>query len=194
MNYLAHLALSNRQMPLMLGNFVADDMPRKEEHLVPKEIWEGVLLHRHIDQYTDEHASFKAAVDRLRPLHRKYAPVVIDILNDHLLSLNWRHYFSEDESDFHDFVYNGFSNTVHKLPPLTSLHVQSLLQYKYLKAYGEIKGMRNVLARMDRRTNFPSDFKAAIDHLYVDFEFYEDRFNELFSELMNYVDGLGFSM
>ena len=187
MNYLAHLALSFDDPALMLGNFIADDIPRKEEAHLPDDIMEGVLLHRRIDEFTDDHVSFKNAVIKLRPHHRKYAPVVIDILNDHLLSKNWTRFYEENLKNFHQRVYDYFAIHVDRLPPKASLHVQALLEYEYLYAYESRKGIEGVLARMDKRTRFPSDFKSAADHLYKDLNFFDEQFKELYKDLQEFI-------
>ena len=180
---MAHLALSFKDPAIMLGNFIADDISRKEEQLLPEPILVGVQLHRLIDEVTDDHAAFKAANQKLRPYHRKYAPVVLDILNDHLLSKTWNTIYDEKESTFHQFVYHSFISIVGDLPPKASLHVQSLLKYQYLRAYGSRDGLKDVLNRMDRRTKFPSDFGAAVDQLYENYNFYEDQFLVLFKDI-----------
>ena len=190
MNYLAHLALSREDPALMTGNFIADDMPRKEEVLIPQDIKAGITLHRQIDDFTDSHPAFLAAVERLRPKHRKYAPVVLDILNDHLLSRTWHQFFSRSEQSFHKIVYSSLESNVKRLPPKTSLHVHALLEYQYLKAYGYKTGLKDVLDRMDRRTRFPSDFGSAVNHLYDDYHFFEQQFQSLFSDLLT-IDSAG---
>ena len=184
MNYLAHLALSHRDPSLMVGNFIADDIPRKEEPLLPKDIQKGILLHRRIDTYTDKHIAFTSAVKKLRSRHRKYAPVVLDILNDHLLSRNWKRFHNESETTFHHYVYSCFEEQNLRLPPIASLHVQARLRYEYLSAYGNKKGIEDVLARMDKKTRFPSDFRSAVLHLYEDIDFFERHFIALYNDLL----------
>ncbi len=171
----------------MTGNFIADDIPRIEEKDVPHDIMKGIVLHRRIDEFTDKHDSFHKAVEKLRPHHRKYAPVVIDILNDHLLSLNWATFFEEPEGDFHTFAYGCLTDQVERLPSKASLHVEALLEHRYLMAYSTKEGLENILTRMDRRTRFPSDFAAAADHLYAYLDFYNELFLELYEDLLELV-------
>lgn len=187
MNYLAHLALSHRKSHLMMGNFIADNITRREEALLPDEILAGVILHRKIDEFTDDHPAFHRSVKKLRPHHRKYAPVVIDILNDHLLSNTWGEFYREKEQDFHQYVYQELRNIVGVLPPKANKHVQSLLDYKYLRAYGHKEGLQDVLRRMDNRTKFPSDFESGVNHLYDDYNFFEEQFRELYADLVKMV-------
>ncbi len=171
----------------MLGNFIADDISRKEEALLSPDILQGVVLHRQIDEFTDGHHSFISSTERLRPDHRKYAPVVLDILNDHLLSRTWAEFHNEEEESFHAYVYKSFADQVNDLPPKSSLHVHVLLQYRYLSAYGTKKGLQDVLARMDRRTKFPSDFESGVNHLYDDLDFYLENFKSLYTDLIDFV-------
>ena len=141
MNYLAHLALSQDDPLIMLGNFIADDVPRKEEVQLSPEIVNGIILHRRIDEFTDAHPAFREAMIKLRPKHRKYAPVVLDILNDHLLANNWGQFYSVSRSDFDNNVYKAFRPLVRQLPPKASMHVEALLEYEYLAAYDSRKGI-----------------------------------------------------
>ncbi len=168
----------------MTGNFIADNIPRIEEKEVPEDIMQGIVLHRKIDAFTDQHDSFYKAVEKLRPHHRKYAPVVIDILNDHLLSHNWSLFFDEPEQVFHDYAYDQLEGQLERLPPKASRHVQALLDYRYLRAYNSKEGLEDILMRMDKRTRFPSDFASAADHLFEDFDFYNDLFIKLFGGLL----------
>ncbi len=188
MNYLAHLSLSYGDSAIMTGNFIADDIPRKEEVLVPEDIRKGIVLHRKIDEFTDSHDSFKLAVERLRPHHRKYAPVVIDILNDHVLSKTWDKYHDQNEVDFHEVAYAALEQEVERLPPKASLHVLTLLEHRYLRAYSSKEGLENILVRMDRRARFSSDFKSAADHLYEDYSFYEGLFVKLYEDLITMIE------
>ena len=115
---------------------------------------------------------------------RKYAPVVIDILNDHLLSHNWSTFFDEPEPVFHNFAYDQLARQLERLPPKASRHVQALLDYRYLRAYNTKEGLEDILKRMDKRTRFPSDFASAADHLFADFDFYNELFIKLYRDLL----------
>jgi len=169
----------------MTGNFIADDIPFKEIKELPEDIAQGLELHRLIDKSTDAHPAFKAARDRLRAYHKKYAPVVLDILNDHLLSLHWDEFFDVPETPFHEYAYTSLQRQVDRLPPKASLHVQTLLEHKYLHAYGSRIGLKNVLARIDKRTRFESDFASAEQQLYDDLDFFSLRFKVLFTYLLD---------
>ena len=188
MNYLAHLLLSFEDPQLMMGNFIADDIAISNISQLPFKIQQGILLHRKIDAFTDNHLAWKSAVEELRPKHLKYAPVVIDILNDHLLSRHWERYHDARFDDFESFVYQQFRPFVKDMPYRAKAHVEALLEYKYLKAYITRDGLTDVMRRMDRRTKFPSDFTSSVDQLYERYDFYEKNFLKLMDSLVEHLN------
>jgi len=67
MNYLAHLALAPATNASRIGNLLGDFAKGSESSLrtnLPSDLVDGIILHRAIDKYTDQHPSFLAA----RPL------------------------------------------------------------------------------------------------------------------------------
>ncbi|MDZ7847796.1 MAG: hypothetical protein U5L96_14100 [Owenweeksia sp.] len=89
MNFLAHLALSNNDDDIMLGNFIADSLRSKQWSQFKPEVIEGVKLHHKIDFFTDHHPVVERSKARLRDHQSKYSPVVVDILYDHFLAHNF---------------------------------------------------------------------------------------------------------
>lgn len=85
MNYLAHAFLSGSNRDIMLGNFIADSLTKSEDSNYQDDVLKGIKLHRAIDSLTDKHTSVRNAVELLRSNHGKYAPVVTDLLWDHIL-------------------------------------------------------------------------------------------------------------
>ncbi len=187
MNYLAHLFLSFEDPPIMVGNFVADEIRLANIPLVSREVQQGILLHREIDKYTDGHPAFKEAVSIFRADHRKYAPVIVDILNDHLLANLWGDYADQSLTDFEQYVYSSLQGWPELLPQRAAHHVEMLLEHQYLYAYASYEGIRGVMVRMDHRTRFPSDFAGAVDVLIAERPTLEGLFHELMTDLLETV-------
>ena len=55
MNYLGHLALSGENEDVLFGNFIADAVKGNSYHKFNNSIQKGILLHRFIDHFTDNH-------------------------------------------------------------------------------------------------------------------------------------------
>lgn len=184
MNFLAHLYLSFGDAELMLGNFIADEIKLSNIQYLPERVQLGIILHRKIDAFTDDHAAFKASVNAFRPFHKKYSAVIVDIINDHLLHQNWKKYNQDDFHNFEAFAYNSLAPLENTLRGKAKLHLQSLIKYKYLKVYGNREGLSDVMSRMDFRTRFPSDFKASVDQLYDNYDFYDQQFRQLMDDMV----------
>ncbi len=59
MNYLAHLFLSGNNDLLKIGNFMADGIRGNDYLNFPEEVKNGIILHRHIDTFTDAHPMYR---------------------------------------------------------------------------------------------------------------------------------------
>ncbi len=92
MNFLAHLYLSKKNKNILIGNFIADAVKGKKHNLYSKEVQAGILLHREIDNYTDNHPIVRKSKRRLNKRYGHYNGVIIDILYDHFLAKNWNNY------------------------------------------------------------------------------------------------------
>ena len=79
MNFLAHLYLSKNHTNILIGNFIADSIRGNQfTHLHP-EIQQGIVLHRHIDTYTDAHPIVRKSKRRLHERYGHYDGVIIDL-------------------------------------------------------------------------------------------------------------------
>lgn len=92
MNYLAHIFLSGKDRKIQLGNFVGDAVKGTSYKDYPAAIREGILLHRAMDEFTDNHPAVKAAVQSLKPHFGRYSAVLLDIYFDYLLASRFDHF------------------------------------------------------------------------------------------------------
>src|SRR5690349_12966432 len=88
MNYLAHAYLSFKDPEVLVGNMISDFVKGKKKFDYPVGIQGGIMLHRAIDTYTDEHAATKEAKEFFRPHYRLYSGAFIDVVYDHFLALD----------------------------------------------------------------------------------------------------------
>ena len=188
MNFLAHLFLSCGNEDLLIGNFIADFIRNSEVANYAPSIQEGVRLHRQIDTYTDKHPLVRKGVRRLQPYHRKYAPVVIDIIFDHLLAKNWALYSGQSLDLFANNIYDVLNHRMEELPDKLKKRLPGMIAANWLQAYETKEGMLITLKQMDRRTSFPSNFTGALDHLELDYDLYNTEFQGFFPDVVEYVE------
>src|ERR1035437_8952080 len=125
MNFLAHLYLSGSDEQLMIGNFIADSVKGSSFKNYSEGIAKGILLHRAIDFYSDNHPVFLQSVIRLRPNYRKYAGVMVDIFYDHFLAKNWKDYSEKSLVQYADEVHSLMMKNIFLMP------ANSLMLLKY---------------------------------------------------------------
>lgn len=187
MNFLAHLFLSFENEDHVIGNFIADSIRNSEVKNYPSEIQKGIMLHREIDSFTDNHPSVRLGTQRLQPHHHKYAPVVIDILYDYILANNWEFYSVESLESFARSIYSILNKRINLMPERLKRNVPGMIKANWLQSYKSKEGLRYTLQRMDKRASFPSKFAEAVDHLQQDYLLFESEFNNFFPELINHI-------
>ena len=85
MNFLGHFYLSQSNPELVVGNFIADFVKGNKYIDYPDKIAEGIMMHRHIDYYTDHHPKVSKGRKRLFGTYRHYSEVIMDMYYDHFL-------------------------------------------------------------------------------------------------------------
>ena len=106
MNFLAHSFLSFGDPDLVVGNYLGDFVKNRQIPKLPEAVQSGVLLHRAIDSFTDRHHLVKKATKLLHADFSKYAPVVLDIYFDYILSKHWPQFHHQDLRHFCFVTYD----------------------------------------------------------------------------------------
>ena len=104
MNYLAHIYLSGDSKEIKVGNFIGDFVKGNQHQHFPEKVAYGIILHRRIDSFTDQHSAVRECIQLLRPGYGKYAGIVADIFFDHFLASNWKDYSMDS---LHHFTKNA---------------------------------------------------------------------------------------
>jgi acyl carrier protein phosphodiesterase len=94
-NFLAHLWLADQaRVPLagaILGDWFRGALPED----LPPDLALSVRLHRRVDVETDKHPLVAAARTRFPRSSRRYSGIVLDLLYDHALALDWARFSGE---------------------------------------------------------------------------------------------------
>ena len=184
MNYLAHMYLSCSDEDLIIGNMLVDMMNIKRLRELPKQYHKGFDLHRLIDQFTDEHPLVKEATLKLRDNHRKYAPVVIDIFYDYVLSNEWSRYSGEDIQEFCNGIYEVLEKHLKNLPEDIVIRLERMINSNFLMTCSSPDAIRNVFNIIDGRARFTNSFSLATDDLLGDYEYYRNNFYKFFPDMI----------
>ncbi len=188
MNYLAHIYLSGDTEEIILGNFIGDYVKGNKYQQYPECIAYGIMLHRSIDSFTDQHRDVKSCIDLLKPDYGRYAGIVVDIFFDHFLAANWNQYSAYSLRDFAKRAHAVFLSNFRLLPFKVKQFLPFFIQHKRFESYAQINNIRQVLDIMSKRTSLPAKTDQAIHILTEEYSLLESLFRSFFEEMINYVE------
>jgi len=184
MNFLAHIYLSQDDPNITIGNFIADGIRGKNYKSYPKDIQIGILLHRHIDTFTDAHPIVRQSTKRLHENYSHYSGVIVDILYDHFLAKNWSDYSNTPLPEYVDNFYKLLETNIDILPERIQRMMPHLISDNWLLSYAKIEGIQRVLDGMNKRTKNRSGMHTATNELRAFYTEFETEFTSFFKELI----------
>lgn len=178
MNFLGHAYIARNHTHLIAGNFAGDSYKGNLDNFdLPKNIIDGVKLHRFIDSYTDQSAHIIEASHLFQAAGiSKITYIGIDILLDHFLAREWKHYSTKEYSDFVDIIYQHTDNELALLDQEFRGMYSALKTYGWLFDYSKSEGIRKILNQFSNRVGFDNDLQKCLD-VYLKFQ---TQFDELF--------------
>jgi acyl carrier protein phosphodiesterase len=181
MNYLAHLYFGRKSEASLVGNFLGDFVKGTEEslhELFPKNVVDGILMHRKIDKFTDENRFFAESKMLISSRLIRYAGIVIDIFMDHFLAKHWDQY---GEGKLENFILHCHEVLL-KHPDWHSETLKErlpqIIENELLLSYRKKEGIKNALESVSQR----SKNSLAIADAYEDFERNYDEFEKIFHD------------
>jgi acyl carrier protein phosphodiesterase len=187
LNYLAHIYLSGPNEEIIVGNFIGDYVKGFELTRYSEQIRKGIILHRHIDSFTDTNLIVRRSKLRIVEKYHKYSGIIIDIFYDHFLVLSWPTFSSWPIGDFVSNVHGILSRYVDTLPDAVRLFLPSFIKNNWIKKYSTIEGIEDILHRMSSRTSLPDETDYAIEVLTKEYSKLESEFSAFFPSLISYV-------
>ncbi len=187
MNFLAHSYLSGDSESILVGNFIGDFVKGQGYRNYEFGIRKGIVLHREIDSYTDQHPLVLQSKVRLRPNYHHYSGVVVDLFYDHFLAKNWDLYSNQALSDFAQWVYRTVAQNQELLPDRVSGMLSYMTKGNWLLNYAEIRGIDRALTGMASRTRFRSNMENAAGDLEHHYQEFESEFLQFFPQIADHV-------
>jgi acyl carrier protein phosphodiesterase len=187
MNYLGHILLSGDDEQIITGNFIGDYVKGKSFQEYPERIQEGILLHRAIDDFTDNNMHWKCIRELLKPVYKRYAGVAADLFIDHVLARNWE-CFSDTRLDrFSKWTYAALLHNYSFLPIRVQGFLPYLIQHRRFQSYASTEGIEMSLRIMSLRTTLPDCTEKAIKLLINEYETIEAFGLDFLKEVKAYV-------
>lgn len=186
MNHLAHIFLSYPDEYSLTGNFLTDFLSISELRKLDTRLASGVALHRRIDEFTDTHSAVRACADILRPQHRKYTPVVIDIYFDYFLIQNWNFFSIESVDTFILNIYPILEKNKYLIPYRMHHRMDRMIESDFLRSCANTKRLEKTFTFLQQRTKFANQLHNAHLDLMQNEETLNQLFMTFFPELILY--------
>ncbi len=185
MNHLAHVVLAGPEEGLRVGAFLGDHIKgRQALQVLPKTWAEGVILHRRIDSFCDQHSAVRGFLADLDPPWRRYGGIMLDVLFDHMLTRHWGRFGSGGLHGFSADINTLLASHASDLPDRLRLFSLWAQQRNLWCRYGEREMLNEIFYRLARRHGRPSPLAQGLELLDRHEKRIEAVFVELFSDLV----------
>ena len=172
MNYLAHAYLSFNKPEVLVGNIISDFVKGKKKFDYPPVVQLGIMLHRAIDQFTDEHPATKTAKKIFQPHYRLYSAAFVDVVYDHFLANDASEFPGNSLQLFAQEVYTTLAGYQHLFPPLFAGMFPYMKQYDWLYNYRQRWGIKRSFEGVAHRAMHIKESNTA-------FTLFEAHYDEL---------------
>jgi acyl carrier protein phosphodiesterase len=187
LNYLAHIYLSGNDRKLQVGNFIGDFVKGSQHENYPARIRAGILLHREIDHFTDEHPIFRETVHFLRPTFSRYSGIMADMYYDYLLASDFRRY--SPKRNLHCFATNFYLSVLGNyrwLPKRVKGFIFHFISTNRLKKYASYDGLHNTLTIMHMHKAKAINPELSISFLKENEKYLREGFREFMPEVIDF--------
>jgi len=150
MNYLFHLYLSGNDPDILTGNLMGDFVKGRVGEEYPQRLRSGIVLHRRIDSFAQNHALFRQSKQRIDPGFGHWRGVLVDMFYDHFLAAEWNRWSKEPFESYLARVQRTVEGNYRYLPE----RMRELLPVIFetmLPSYRTMEGVGLALKRMSRR-------------------------------------------
>ncbi|MCS5566547.1 MAG: ACP phosphodiesterase [Pseudomonadales bacterium] len=110
MNFLAHCLLGYPERGLIAGGFMGDFVKGRIPTSLPSELARGVRLHRHLDSTSNRMPEMRQSYVHFGTELRRPAPVLLDLIADHVLAIQWDRYGVGDLTQFTTTCYKAIDH------------------------------------------------------------------------------------
>ena len=185
MNYLAHIYFSDRCRQVAVGNFIGDFVKGRGYKAYPSGIRKGILLHREIDHFTDNHPVFQETVALLRPSFGRYSGIMADMYYDYLLASDFERY--SNGQSLNQFARNFYLSVLLNywwLPERVKRFIFHFIGTNRLKKYDTFAGLQQSLEIMSIHKSSAINPTLAIEFLAANEPQLRNHFDKFMTEAL----------
>lgn len=170
----------------MVGNFIADGLPKPSIDHFPEGIQKGVRLHRKIDYFTDTHPIFTQSKRRFSQGFDKFSGILTDIYYDYFLAKNFHLFSDNDLFDYATYTYSVLKPFYEIFPVNSQRFYEYMTNRNILFEYSKLSSIELVLYHLSQRIKHPCELHKSIPIVKEQENEMEKEFFLFFEELISY--------
>lgn len=183
MNYLAHAYLSFNDPEILVGNLISDFVKGKKKFDYPPDIQKGIMLHRAIDTFTDEHEATREAKDIFRPVYRLYSGAFTDVVYDHFLAMDENEFTEGFLFDFSQQVYAVIDRHTQWLPEKFSRMFPYMRSQNWLFNYRTYGGTEKSMQGVAHRAAYLNESKIAYELFKQHYQLFQQCYRHFWKDI-----------
>jgi acyl carrier protein phosphodiesterase len=176
MNYLAHALLSPDDPSILMGNLWGDILKPRDYSLLTQGVNKGIIRHRMIDTYTDQHEYVNQIIRLIRPYQGKYTPVVSDVLMDYILCKYWNTFHSKPLEKFCNNKYQVVLKNIKLIPDRLHPRINRMVSHRWLESCKDKNRLGQTFLMLSKRASFENNIPEAM----LPYNLHENEMDRLF--------------
>ena len=165
---------------------ISDYVKGKKKFDYPVAIQNGIMLHRYIDTFTDEHEATKEAKQVFRPAYRLYSGAFVDVVYDHFLATDENEFTGQSLLNFTHVVYSTLDNNAQWLPERFALLFPYMKQHNWLFNYRTRLGTGKSLGGVVKRAAYLTESETAFQLFEQHYQLLNECYHHFWKDLKPY--------
>lgn len=165
---------------------ISDYVKGKKKFDYPVAIQNGIMLHRYIDTFTDEHEATKEAKQVFRPAYRLYSGAFVDVVYDHFLATDENEFTGQSLLNFTHVVYSTLDNNAQWLPERFALLFPHMKQHNWLFNYRTSSGTYKSMGGVVKRAAYLTESETAFQLFEQHYQLLKECYHHFWKDLKRY--------
>lgn len=187
MNYLAHAVLAQPNHYSLVGNLLGDFCKGMALDTLDPRILAGLLNHRAVDSFTDQHAGIRQLKTFFSPQRRRFAGIALDVLFDHFLIRHWQRFYNQPFDRYKQQLYADLATAAPLMPAAMAGTMYSVRTHDWFSSYQHLPQLGMALDRIASRIRFTHQFANMIEEIQPRYTELEQGFLSFYPQLQQHV-------
>lgn len=183
MNFLFHLKLSGDDPEVLTGNMMGDFVKGRIGDDYPSRLRSGLILHRRIDSFAQNHPLFRQSKSRINPAYGHWRGVLVDMFYDHFLAQEWSQWSAESLEVYLERSLGMVEANRQYLPERLKERLKTIFK-DLIPSYRSVEGVRQALERMSQRVQRANPLATGVEELILHEADLKNDFRAFMPEIM----------